>query len=266
MSETAPNATPQVPVTQEVLPPLPQQPESRLYATLPPADADFARQAAGVIRANLGRIRERIVEVGRTLHEVRSRLDRDQFRAWLDAEFEMTGRTMRNYLSAAAFADANPEIVSALPVTALYKLGSPKTPESVRREVVQRVQSGEPPAISEVNHLISEARKTEAEDQRIARLPEPDRKKAEARRKRKKTMNERAEREREEYQRQEEIQKRAAEQAAAAVAPLVAHLPGLLDRLKEADGYFNDALIAALEERKAPSPVKPPNHLWTGEL
>ena len=149
-------------------------------------------------------------------------------------------------MSAARLADANSEIVSVLPPTAIYRLAAPSTPDSARQEIVARIGNGEAVSVKDANEAIAAAKgreakeaREEAERQRVARLP-PDAKRRDLKRKERLQL----ERERWETERRqgEEAAREAAELLVGKLGADVNTLLGLIERA----GYYRvkDALRA----------------------
>src|SRR4051812_33699293 len=95
---------------------------------------------------------------GLDLIATKKRLGHGHFLAWIDAEFGMTDRTARNFMRAAERFGAKSEIVSDLPATTIYMLAAPSTPETVREDVVRRIEAGERLVPAEVKKLVKQAR------------------------------------------------------------------------------------------------------------
>ena len=71
------------------------------YEALARDVAEMARAAAAEIRASLGRHIEEAIKAGKRLIEVKAALPHGEFGKWLAAEFGMSERSARNYMSAA---------------------------------------------------------------------------------------------------------------------------------------------------------------------
>ncbi len=87
-------------------------------------------------------------------------LPHGQFGPWLEAEFDWTDRTARNYMMVAERLEGKTEIVSDLQPSTIYLLASPSTPETIRDEVVRRKAAGEHLADHVVKSLVVEAKRT----------------------------------------------------------------------------------------------------------
>ena len=126
--------------------------------------SDLPAPIAAELQAVTARIKERltrqvsdIIETGRDLIEVKSKLDHGQFENWLIQEFSMTDRTARRFMQAATWAEGKTDTVSVLTPTAIYLLSAPSTPESVAQKVMKAVEIGEPAKPEAIRDLIIEA-------------------------------------------------------------------------------------------------------------
>lgn len=181
------------------------------YDTLPDDDA---RE----LRAVTERMRERAkvseIENGRDLLAVKDRLAGTvgAFGAWLNAEFGMSERTAQNYMLAARQFGDHPAVVAVLPPGVVYALAAPSTPETIRQDVIRRIEDGERPKPETIRETITAAKRAKRERK------EADRKAAELA---KLTPEERADLDRKakrgrksREQREAEYERRAAEQRA----------------------------------------------------
>lgn len=132
-----------------------------------------------------------IIEIGRRLSECKGLVGQRDFGIWLDNEFGWSERHARNFVYLFELSKSKSENFSELdlPVSALYLLAAPSTPEPVRDEVLSRAKGGEKMTVAEVKETIAEA----APPTSILRVPQA------RRRRRKGTRQQRAERHR--YQR-----------------------------------------------------------------
>lgn len=124
------------------------------YNTLAPDTREFVQQRADEIHGQLKRTAEGIIKIGQNLIAVKERMTHGQFLPWIQAEFAMSRQSADNFIHVAErFADKLPKI-STLPVTVLYALAAPSTPDTI----VQQVQSGDiPPTLD----AIKEAKRAE---------------------------------------------------------------------------------------------------------
>lgn len=101
------------------------------YTSLYPETRVFVQEKALAIHARLKRAAEDVIAIGQDLIEVKLHLGHGQFLSWLQAEFEMTDRHARNFMNVASRFSSKSEIISDLPVTVIYALAAPSTPDTV---------------------------------------------------------------------------------------------------------------------------------------
>ncbi len=113
------------------------------YSSLDAETNQFVQQQTGEIRMLMKRTAQGIIEIGQKLIEVKKRLGHGRFLDWLEAEFEWTERTARNFMRVAeVFKSENFSDLQLAP-SALYLLASPSIPEVVREEALERASTGE---------------------------------------------------------------------------------------------------------------------------
>jgi hypothetical protein len=114
------------------------------------------------------RLMEDAIEIGRRLIECQAILQElhghGHWYAWLDKEFGWSKQTALNFVRAyemsksTNFVDFNFD----LPVSALYLLAAPTTPETVRTEVIEKAKAGERVFVANVQKAIAGTRATKA--------------------------------------------------------------------------------------------------------
>src|SRR5262249_44039327 len=102
-----------------------------------------------------------IVEIGRRLTECEEIVGHGNLASWLDANFSWRDRTARHFMR--AFELVKSEKFSDfgqvdLPVTALYLLAAPSTPETLRAEILDRAKAGEDVFVEDVKKAIAGAK------------------------------------------------------------------------------------------------------------
>lgn len=129
-----------------------------------PVEIAVAEHAA-VIRALGKRVIRDIIEIGRRLSDAKQALGHGNFLPWLEREFRWDERTARNFmqvnelaLKSAKFSDLE------LPVSGLYLLARPSTPEEAREEVVTRAEAGEHLSVADVQRIVDDALFKQAEE------------------------------------------------------------------------------------------------------
>lgn len=109
------------------------------YATVDEDKRVFLQESAESIKAELKRTARGVVAIGEKLIGVKEALEHGQFLAWINAEFDdLTEMTAVRFMQVAArFGKSN--ILLDYPVSVLYALAAPSTPD----EIVERVTSGQ---------------------------------------------------------------------------------------------------------------------------
>jgi hypothetical protein len=110
---------------------------------------------AEAIRALGRRMISDAIEIGRRLAECR-RLIRSGWINWLDREFGMSDRGALNFIRIYELSVSRSENFSGLdlPVSGLYLLARPSTPEPVRDDILQRAATGEVISYSDIKRQI----------------------------------------------------------------------------------------------------------------
>jgi Protein of unknown function (DUF3102) len=119
------------------------------------AAAELAEHAAEIRR--LGKqVVEDVIEIGARLSECRAILKDDRgWRAWLKHELRLSPQSAGRFIQVHKLAQerSNLERVD-LPVSALYLLAAPSTPEAAKTEVIARAEAGEVLSVSGVRGVI----------------------------------------------------------------------------------------------------------------
>jgi Protein of unknown function (DUF3102) len=105
-----------------------------------------------------------VIEIGRRLTVCKEIVGHGNWLSWLEREFGWSQATALNFMhvhelaqtKSANFTDLN------LPVSTLYLLAAPSTPEAARTEILERVGAGEQVSSSEVKETIDEAKRADA--------------------------------------------------------------------------------------------------------
>ncbi len=114
------------------------------YDSLDITDVVFVQQQTGAIQLLMKRSAEEIVEIGQRLVEVKKRLGHGRFGAWLEAEFDWTERTARQFMRVSEVFKSEKFSDLKFAPSALYLLAAPSTPESAKEEAITRAEAGEP--------------------------------------------------------------------------------------------------------------------------
>jgi hypothetical protein len=112
---------------------------------------------ANEIRRLGKRVIENVIEIGRRLVDAKSRIAHGGWLLWLDREFGWTEQTALNFVHvyeltqspSKNFLDLN------IPVSGLYLLAAPSTPDEVRNEILSRAGKGEALSVGKVKDIIA---------------------------------------------------------------------------------------------------------------
>lgn len=139
---------PRLPAAIEPLTIVGSSPADDFYGELDEATATFARDTAASVRLALNahqrHKRESVrsaIAVGVSLNKVKAKLGHGRFGDWIAAEFDMSDRTARRYMSAATAFGSKLDTVSDLPLSAIYKLADDKL-AALRSEIIRELEAG----------------------------------------------------------------------------------------------------------------------------
>jgi hypothetical protein len=130
--------------------------------------------ARDAIRQEMGRCAKSIIKIGLHLIQAKDECGHGLFLKWLAAEFGWDRTTAWRFMSVGdRFGDqGNVARVQHLEPTTLYLLAGPKTPETVREEVLSRFDAGEKLQVQEVRSLIKEAKEQPYRREKLQKSPE----------------------------------------------------------------------------------------------
>jgi hypothetical protein len=121
-----------------------------------PTLTDHARE----IRALGKRVVGDVIEIGRRLTEGKIICGHGGFRPWLHREFGWTDKMAERFMSIYALSGKFDNLSNlALPLSGLYLLAAPSTPDEARAEVIERVQAGETLQVAEIKDAIEATKK-----------------------------------------------------------------------------------------------------------
>src|SRR5262249_1918176 len=128
-----------------------------------PTPANVLAEHADAIRCLGKQTVENVVEIGRRLTECRNhpRMKHGDWLPWLKREFGWSQQPAQRFMDGYRLAsDAElPKLGNlGLPVSALYQLAAPSTPEAAKIEVIERAQAGEAVTVGEVKRVVDAAR------------------------------------------------------------------------------------------------------------
>lgn len=155
--------------------------ELDFYAGLDAQAQVVARKAVERIGSLQQRLMTDMIEIGRTLLEVKETVGHGHFLPWLREEFDWTERTAQNFMSAAERFGSNPKCVSHLPLATVYRLAAPSTPDDLREKIVARLEGGEALKPDEIACQIKDACRAAQSEREEAKKSPRARAKANAR-------------------------------------------------------------------------------------
>jgi hypothetical protein len=121
-------------------------------------------ERAAAIRKLCKRTREDIVEIGRILSKTRDdigHIEHGDWLVWIEAEFGWSDQTARRFIHVYELsrdAQFNNLLNVDLPLSGLYLLAAPNTPDAARAEVAARIEVGAKPSCAAVAEIVSRAK------------------------------------------------------------------------------------------------------------
>src|SRR6516225_1797036 len=119
-----------------------------------PANQALLSEHAAEIRALGKRALADLIEIGRLLTECKRICGHGNWLPWLEREFGWTEMTATRFINVYDMSKSNKLLDLELPISALYLLAAPSTPEAAKIEIVERAQAGEPLPVAEIKHLV----------------------------------------------------------------------------------------------------------------
>jgi len=95
---------------------------------------------------------ENIIEIGRRLTLCKKEISHGDWSGWLKQEFNWSEQQARWFMHVFELAESksNKLLNLNLPVSSLYLLAAPSTPEVARSEIIERAKNGAPVSVDEV--------------------------------------------------------------------------------------------------------------------
>ena len=118
-------------------------------------------ECAAEIRRRVKRAKEDIVEIGRYLDQAKKHAGHGRWLTWIEVEFGWSDQTARRFIHVYEFtrdSKFNNLLNSNLPLSALYQLAAPKTPEEVREAIAERIEAGGEVSVAAVTKAIAKAK------------------------------------------------------------------------------------------------------------
>jgi len=125
-----------------------------------PAVTALAEHAAAIRQLGKQTV-ENVVEIGRHLTEAKAEIKKlgGSWGGWLEAEFKWSDQQARRFMHIfERKSELNNLLNADLPVSALYLLAAPSTPEAARTEILERAQAGEAVPVAEVKRIVASAK------------------------------------------------------------------------------------------------------------
>jgi len=98
---------------------------------------------------------ENIIEIGRRLTLCKEMVGHGNWLPWLDHEFGWSADTAERFIQVHTLSDQIPQVAEfTLPISGLYLLAAPSTPEPAKTEILERAAAGEDLPIAEVKRVV----------------------------------------------------------------------------------------------------------------
>jgi hypothetical protein len=119
-------------------------------------DRTFLIYSAGQIKELCKKTRENIVAIGRCLTQCQKHLDHGAWLPWLEREFGWSNQTALNFMRVYEMSKSKNFLDLDLPVSSLYLLAAPSTPDEAKAEVIERAEKGEKFSVTEIKEIINQ--------------------------------------------------------------------------------------------------------------
>ena len=114
---------------------------------------------ATAIRALGKRVVDDVIEIGRHLSEAREIAGHGNWLPWLEREFGWSRQTADRLIQVFEASGKLPNLSNLeIPVSGLYLLAAPSTPEAARTEIAKRSRAGEALPVAEVKAIVEKAK------------------------------------------------------------------------------------------------------------
>jgi hypothetical protein len=149
-----------------------------MTAQIIPVDPDNARSLARhatEIRRLGKQVVSDVIEIGRLLVESKELVGHGDWLPWLSREFHWSDKTAERLMQVHKLSLKNDNLSNlAIPLSGLYELAKPSTPETAKQEVISRAEAGEPMTVNTIKEIVGRANAvpaTPAEGTRKKPLP-----------------------------------------------------------------------------------------------
>jgi len=124
---------------------------------IPSDNRILAKHAAAICRLGK-RVVADVIEIGRLLTECKLICGHGNWLPWLDREFGWTDDTALNFMRVYELSKSRNFRDLSLPLSGLYLLAAPSTPQEARDEIIERAQAGEKIPVVEAKRIIEHAK------------------------------------------------------------------------------------------------------------
>ncbi len=125
------------------------------YETLPRSVANFLRSQADRIRRSAA---SSVVNIGKDLLGAKRYLSHGVFLRWVEDEIGIPARTAQVYMQVAQWLGGKSTAVAHLPLSTLYVISAPSTPNDFAVDVLKRLQEGESISVKAVREELKAVR------------------------------------------------------------------------------------------------------------
>jgi DUF3102 family protein len=117
---------------------------------------------AAEIRSLGKRVIGDVIEIGGLLTDAKRIAGHGNWLPWLKREFGWSEDTAERFIQCHTMADQFPQLAEfSLPVSGLYLLAKPNTPDEAHAEVIERAEQGERLSVRDVQAIVDKTRRTE---------------------------------------------------------------------------------------------------------
>jgi hypothetical protein len=131
--------------------------EVKLHPLAATTDPVLAEHADEIRRLGKQTV-ENIIEIGARLTECKHICGHGNWLPWLEREFGWEETTAQRFMRVHALAQSKSGNLPDLPVSAIYLLAAPSTPQAARSEIIERAKTGTPVLVAEVKAIIDTAK------------------------------------------------------------------------------------------------------------
>jgi hypothetical protein len=132
-----------------------------MTAQIIPVDPDNARtlaRHATEIRRLGKQVVSDVIEIGRLLVESKELVGRGDWLPWLSREFQWSDTTAERFMRVHKLSLKNGNLPNLdIPLSGLYLLAAPSTPETAKQEAISRAEAGEPMTVNTVKKIVKRA-------------------------------------------------------------------------------------------------------------